>query len=70
MVLRLVVLALAGTISGLLSGAYWGGPDGLILGGSTGFTFGVMLWFVANTVRQAVHDRRLNRYFSRDEIDS
>lgn len=65
----LMVLALAGALSGSLSGAYWGGTEGLILGGTSGLVFGVATWMVAGTVLRAVHEYRLNRHFTQDHAD-
>lgn len=65
----LIVLALAGILSGSLSGAYLGGTDGLILGGTSGLVLGVTTWMVAGTVLRAVHEYRLNRHFTQDPID-
>jgi hypothetical protein len=65
----LMLLALAGAISGSLSGAYWGGADGSILGGATGLVFGVTTWLVTGVVLRAVHEHRLNRHFTQDSPD-
>lgn len=65
----LMVLALAGALSGSLSGAYWGGTEGLILGGTSGLVFGVTTWMVAGTIMRAVHEHRLNRHFTQDHAD-
>lgn len=65
----LVVLALAGTVLGSVGGASYGGHDGLVLGASSGLTFSVVVWFVAGTVRHAVYEHRINRYFTRDDVD-
>lgn len=65
----LMVLALTGVVSGSVSGAYWGGHDGLYLGASSGLTLSVMVWFLAGTVRHALHEHRINRYFTRDHAD-
>ena len=62
----LMVLALAGAISGSLSGAYWGGPEGSLLGGSTGLVLGVITWWVTGTILRFVHEYRLNRHFTQD----
>lgn len=65
----LVVLALTGVVSGSISGIYWGGQDGLYLGASTGLTLSVMVWFLTSTVRHAMHEHRINRYFTQDHAD-
>ena len=63
----LVILALTGVISGLISGVYWGGGDGSILGASTGLIFGVATWFITGFVTRVVHEQRINRYFSQEQ---
>lgn len=68
-VLLLLVLALAGTISGIVGGVLLGGSDALILGGSTGLVLGVTAWMVANMILRAVHEYRLNRHFKQDGGD-
>jgi len=68
-ILLLLGLALAGTISGIIGGAYWGSGDALILGGSSGLIFGVAAWMAGNAILRAVHEHRLNRYFHQDGGD-
>jgi hypothetical protein len=65
----LMLLALLGTFSGLISGAYLGGADGLILGASSGLVLGTTLWLLTGSVVRALHEYRINRYFTQDSFD-
>jgi hypothetical protein len=62
----LLFLALAGALSGLVSGGYMGGSDGMILGGSTGLVVGVTAWILSGVIVRAIREYRLNRYFTQD----
>jgi hypothetical protein len=62
----LILLALAGAVSGSVGGGLIGGPDGVILGGSSGLVGGVMTWFITGVVSRTVREYRLNRYFSQE----
>ena len=59
----LILLVLAGVISGSVSGAYVQGADGLILGASSGLVAGVVIWMVIGIVVRAIREYRLDRYF-------
>ena len=65
----LMILALIGAVSGSVSGAYWGGSDGLILGASSGLVFGTSLWLLTGSAMRALHEYRINRYFTQDGFD-
>mgnify|MGYP005867580371 CR=1 FL=1 len=65
----LLFMALTGLVSGIVSGAYVGGQEGLILGGSIGLVCGVLVWSLTGFVSRALRERRLNRYFNQDGGD-
>jgi hypothetical protein len=65
----LVILALAGAISGSVSGALWSGSDGILIGATTGTFLGMGVWLLTGSVRRALHEHRLNRYFRKDSAD-
>jgi hypothetical protein len=65
----LMILALAGALSGSISGALWGGSDGIILGATTGTVLGTGVWLLTGSVMRALHEYRLNRYFRKDSAD-
>ena len=65
----LIILSIGGTVSGLLSGAYTSGFDGMFLGGSTGLVGGVLMWTFANIGAHMLREYRLNRYFDQDSDD-
>ncbi len=65
----LIILALAGAVSGLVSGAFWGGSDGVMLGAVTGMIFGGGIWLLTGSVMRVLHEYRLNRYFRQDSAD-
>lgn len=62
----LIILALGGTLFGLVGGAFTGGADEMILGSVSGLVFGVVSWMVSGTVLRAVREHRLDQYFQRD----
>lgn len=66
----LLFLALAGILSGLVSGGYMGGSDGMILGGSSGLVAGVGAWVLSSVILRAIREYRLNRYFTQDSNES
>lgn len=65
----LVILALAGALSGLISGALWGGSDGILLGATTGTLLGGCVWLLSGSIMRVLHEYRLNRYFRKDSTD-
>ena len=65
----LIVLALAGAISGSVSGAYMSGSDGIVLGAMTGMIFGTAVWMLTGSILRALREYRLNRYFRQDSAD-
>jgi hypothetical protein len=65
----LMILALAGALSGSVSGALWGGSDGILLGATTGTLLGACVWLLTGSVLRELHEYRLNRYFHRDSTD-
>lgn len=65
----LMILALAGAVSGSVSGALWGGTDGILLGATTGAILGMGVWLLTGSVMRALHEYRLNRYFRKDSAD-
>ena len=66
----LIILALAGVISGSASGAYIRGTDGLILGASSGLVLGVVAWVVTGVILRAFREYRLDRYFTQDGAET
>lgn len=67
--LLLVILALAGALSGSISGAFWSGSDGILLGATTGTFLGACAWLLTGSVMRVLHEYRLNRYFRKDSAD-
>lgn len=65
----LIILALAGAVSGSVSGVLWGDSDGIILGAVTGVIFGAGIWLLTGSVMRVLHEHRLNRYFRQDSAD-
>jgi hypothetical protein len=65
----LMILAVAGTISGSVSGALLGGGEGLILGASSGLVVGAGVWLLTASALAALHEYRLNRHFTQDSRD-
>jgi uncharacterized membrane protein len=65
----LIILALAGAVSGSVSGAFWGGSDEIILGAVTGVILGSGIWLLTGSVMRVLHEYRLNRYFRHDSAD-
>ena len=65
----LMILALAGALSGSISGAFLGGSDGILLGATTGTVLGTGVWLLTGSVMRVLHEYRLNRYFRRDSAD-
>ena len=62
----LLILSLAGTLSGLIGGIYFHGADGLFLGSSSGFVLGVVTWMVIGTVSGVLREIRLESYFNQE----
>ena len=67
--LLLVILALAGALSGSISGAFWGGSDSVALGAATGTLLGACVWLLTGSVMRVLHEYRLNRYFRKDSAE-
>jgi hypothetical protein len=65
----LIVLAMAGALSGSISGALWGGSDGILLGATTGTLLGASVWLLSGSIMRVLHEYRLSRYFNRDSTD-
>ncbi len=65
----LIILALVGAVSGSISGAFWSGSDGIILGAVTGVIFGSGIWLLTGSVMRVLHEHRINRYFRQDSAD-
>jgi uncharacterized membrane protein len=65
----LVILALAGALSGSISGALWGGSDGILIGATTGTLLGASVWLLSGSLRRVLHEYRLNRYFRKESAD-
>jgi hypothetical protein len=67
--LLLIILSTAGTLSGLLSGVYISGLEGMFLGGSAGLIAGVITWAFAGIGSRTLREYRLNQYFNQDDGD-
>ena len=65
----LMILALAGALSGSISGALWGGTDSILLGATTGTVLGASIWLLTGSVMRVLHEYRLNRYFRKGSAD-
>jgi hypothetical protein len=65
----LMILALAGALSGSISGALVGGSDGILLGATTGTILGACVWLLTGSVMRMLHEYRLSRYFQKDSTD-
>ena len=65
----LIILALAGAVSGSVSGAYWSGSDGITLGAITGMVLGSGIWLFTGSIMRALHEYRLSRYFRQDSTE-
>lgn len=65
----LIILSLTGALSGLFSGVYISGYEGMLLGGSTGLVAGVLTWAFAGIGLRTLREYRLNQYFKQDDTD-
>ena len=65
----LLILSLTGALSGLLSGVYMSGYEGMLLGGSAGLVAGVIAWTFAGIGSRTIREYRLNQYFDQDDTD-
>lgn len=65
----LLILSLTGALSGLLSGVYMSGYEGMLLGGSAGLVAGVLAWAFAGIGLRTIREYRLNQYFNQDDTD-
>ena len=65
----LVILAMAGALSGSVSGALWSGSDGILLGATTGTLLGATVWRLTGSFMRVLHEYRLNRYFRKDSTE-
>jgi hypothetical protein len=65
----LVILALAGALSGSVSGALWSGSDGILLGAITGMFLGACVWLLTGSFMRVLHEYRLSRYFRKDSAE-
>lgn len=65
----LIFLSMAGAVSGLLSGVYMSGFEGMFLGGSAGLVAGVITWALVGIGARTVREYRLNQYFNQDDGD-
>ena len=63
----LVILSVTGVLSGLVSGVYMSGIEGMVLGASAGLVAGVITWAFAGIGARTLHEYRLNRYFKQDD---
>jgi outer membrane lipoprotein SlyB len=63
----LIILSVTGVLSGLLSGGYVSGGEGMVLGASAGLVAGVITWTFAGIGLRTVREYRLNKYFDRDD---
>ncbi len=59
----LLILSSTGALSGLLSGAYISGMEGMFLGASSGLVAGVVIWALAGIGMRTLREYRLNQYF-------
>ena len=64
----LLILSTTGVLSGLLSGVYVSGIEGMILGASAGLVAGVITWAFAGIGARTLREYRLNQYF--DQADN
>jgi predicted phosphatase len=65
----LMILSLSGALSGLLSGVYVSGYEGMLLGASSGLVIGVIAWAFAGIGLRTLREYRLDQYFDRSQID-
>ena len=65
----LFILSATGALSGLLSGVYVSGFEGMFLGGSAGLVVGVLTWTFAGIGARMFREHRLNQYFNQDDSD-
>jgi hypothetical protein len=65
----LIILALAGVVSGLVGGAFTGGMEEMLLGSVSGLVLGVLSWTVSGTVLRVVREYRLNQHFYQENSD-
>lgn len=65
----LIILSLAGVLSGVVSGAYTSGIEGLFVGGSAGLVAGVLTWAFAGIGLRTWREYRLNQYFDQEDSD-
>ncbi len=65
----LMILSLSGALSGLVSGVYASGYEGMLLGASSGLVIGVIAWAFAGIGLRTLREYRLDQYFDRSQID-
>jgi hypothetical protein len=66
----LILLTLAGVVSGTAGGAFISGnPDNMIIGAATGLILGVVAWLVTTTALRILREYRLNQHFSQDHSE-
>ena len=65
----LIILSMTGALSGLLSGVYVSGYEGMLLGGSAGLVIGVLSWAFAGIGARTLREYRLDQYFNQDDTD-
>jgi predicted phosphatase len=66
----LILLTLAGVVSGTASGALISGnTDTMIIGAATGLILGVVSWLVTATALRILREYRLNQHFSQDQSE-
>jgi hypothetical protein len=65
----LIILSVTGALSGLLSGVYMSGFEGMFLGGSAGLVAGVLTWAFAGIGSRTLREYRLDQYFKQDDSD-
>ena len=65
----LMILSVTGALSGLLSGVYVSGFEGMVLGASAGLVAGVASWTFAGIGLRTLREYRLNQYFNQDDSD-